>query len=515
MRGRVERGLLALLIVLHLVPLLAAPAFPSQDGASHVEAAFNLRHYGDSSNSLIREFYVLNRSPEPNLLGHVLLVALLEVAPPTVAEKLMVALFVVALPLAVRYAVRAVAADAGWLAVLAFPFIYSWPLHMGFFNFCWGLPLFFVVIGYWVRHRATMSLRHVVDLAALTLLLAGAHVVPLALAIAVIALWLAVERHRIVPTAAAFAPVLLLLGGFLWRKHAVPSNPPPTGGLLLGLVRLESLVSFRDAEVYASTAVAVLFGVLIARGLMLRARGRDQAPHDALLAAIPAFVLLYFVAPRRIAGGAYLNERLALFPFFVAMLWLAGQPFSDRLRRAVQAAAASLAIAALALHLATYVELRGPMAEYLSAAPQLEANRTLLPLSFASQGWGLSRLGPRTKVFLHTASYLAAERSVLNLANYEGNYVHFPLIFRDEVNPFVHLARAQGLEGDPPCLDLEAYAQQTGWEVDYVLLWGMRAHQREGEPCTEQLFAALRRGYDLTFVSEPRRLVRLYTRKGK
>jgi hypothetical protein len=33
--------------------------------------------------------------------------------------------------------------------------------------------------------------------------------------------------------------------------------------------------------------------------------------------------------------------------------------------------------------------------------------------------------------------------------NYEGNYVHFPLIFRDEVNPFVHLAAAQGLEGEP------------------------------------------------------------------
>jgi len=515
--GPAERLLFAALLVLHLVPLLVVPAFPSQDGPSHVESAFNLRHYDDPAYGRLRELYVRNPAPEPNLLGHLLLVALLEIARPTLAEKLMIGAFVLALPLSVRYALRALAPEAAWLAVLAFPFVYSWPLHMGFFNFCWGLPLFFVALGYWIRHRAAMRPRHVLVLAVLLLLLAGAHVVPLVLTIGVLVLWIAFERKAIGPALVALTPVLGLLAAFVWRKSPVPSEAPPATDLLRGLLRLESLVSFRESEALASTALVVLFAVLVARGVWQRARTHTRVfvPADALVVAVPLLVLLYFVAPRRIAGGSYLNERLALFPFLVALLWLATLAYSERLRRAVQLTAAALAVAALSFHLATYVELRAPLAEYLSAAPRLQPDHTLLPLSFASQGWGLSRLRPRTKVFLHTASYLSAERGAPSLANYEGNYMHFPLIYRDAVNPFVHLAREQGLEGDPPCLDLEAYARETGREVDYVLLWGMRAHQRVGEPCTERLLAALERGYELTFISEPRKLVRLYTRKAR
>ena len=116
------------------------------------------------------------------------------------------------------------------------------------------------------------------------------------------------------------------------------------------------------------------------------------------------------------------------------------------------------------------------------------------------------------KVFLHTGSYLAAQTGALNLANYEGNYVHFPLVFRNERNPFVLLGREQGLEGDPPCVDVAEYEASTGASVDYVLLWGVREHQR-AEPCTARLLEHLERAYVPAFVSEPRRLVRLYSRR--
>ena len=502
-----EPALFALLLLLHLVPLVILPAFPSQDGASHVETAFNLRHYGDSEYPLLREYYVRSTEPEPNLLGHLILTALLYVASPVLAEKWMLTAYVVLFASAVRYALRSIDPRAAWLAVLGFPFIYSWPLHMGFFNFCWGLVLFFLLVGYWIRHRARLGTRQTIDLAALSILLWTAHVVPLVLALAVIGLWLLFERTGLARTAIGLAPAVVLLAVFVWRKQPVPAEAPAFREALLAWLRLDSLVSFRAEEAIVSTLIVVLFAVLVAIGL----RG-VRRPHPLLLAAA-GFLALYFVAPRRLAGGAYLNERLALFPFLVLLLWLATRELSPMVQRAAQWAGAGLALAAWSLHMATYIPLRGQLAEFLSAAERLESQRTLLPLSFAPQGWGLSRLRPRTKVFLHTASYLAAERGVLNLANYEGNYVHFPLIFRGELNPFVHLGRDQGLEGDPPCADIDGYERQTGRTIDYVLLWGLRQHQREGEPCTVRLLSQLEAAYDLTFVSEPRRLVRLYARR--
>jgi hypothetical protein len=257
----------------------------------------------------------------------------------------------------------------------------------------------------------------------------------------------------------------------------------------------------------------VLFACLLGRGLAAIGTARRMRAHDALLAAAGAFTLLYFLAPRRIAGGAYLNERLALFPFFVLLLWFATQELPRHLRRLVQTTGTALALASLGFHLAAGAQLRPQLAELLSVADRLEPHRTLLPLSFSREGWGLKQQGPRVKVFLHAGSYLAAERGLVNLANYEGNYVHFPLIFRDAINPFVHLAAEQGLEGEPPCADLDAFTRDTGQTIDYVLLWGLRPqHRGLGEPCAERMLLQVERDYELTHVSE-RRLVRLYTRR--
>jgi hypothetical protein len=509
-----ERALFAVLLLLHLAPLAVCPVFPSQDGASHLEAAFHLAHYGDADGGLVRSYYVRNPSPEPNVFGHALLIALMTIVRPIAAEKLMLAAYVLALPLAARYALRAVAPDAGWLSVLVFPFVYSWPLHMGFYNFCWGLPLFLVVLGFWIRRRRAMTAPAVIGLAVLALLLWTAHVVPLVLALTVVALWLVVERAPLRGWASAlvaFLPVLALLSFFIWRKQPVPSDRPPLADLGRALLQLSSLVSFRLSETIVTTALAALF----AAAVLVALRGRDRRSSvDALLLAAAVFVLIYFAAPRRIAGGAYLNERLMLFPFLALLLWLGGQPFPPFARRGVQGAGAILSLALLGLHLATFVELGPQLAEMLSVADRLAPRRTLLPLAFAPEGWGFAHEGPRVRVFLHAASYLAVERGLVNLANYEGNYVHFPLIFRDEVNPFVQLAAEQGLEGEPPCADLEAWNRATGRPIDYILLWGLRGRRLDGEPCANRMLDQIDREYEVTYVSE-RRLVRLFERRGR
>jgi len=122
-------------IVLHLLPIWWFDHFPTQDGPSHVANASVLRDYGRPDRGLLREYYSLNWWPNPNWLGHFVMAVLMAVMPPVAAEKVLLTGYVVGLPLAVRYALGVLDPASRPLAFLAFPFVYSYALHMGFYNF--------------------------------------------------------------------------------------------------------------------------------------------------------------------------------------------------------------------------------------------------------------------------------------------------------------------------------------------------------------------------------------------
>jgi hypothetical protein len=157
--------------VVHLIPVRGYQYFPSQDGPAHLENAVIVREYQDPERTAFRTFYELNDRFTPNWLGHLVLAGLMTLVPPLVAEKVFLSGYLILLPLAIRYAVLGVRRDSAFLAVLGFPFVYNYTLHMGFYSFSYSLAMFFLVIGYWLRHRESAGLRHTVTLAVLLLLL--------------------------------------------------------------------------------------------------------------------------------------------------------------------------------------------------------------------------------------------------------------------------------------------------------------------------------------------------------
>src|SRR5947209_5795917 len=143
--------LFLVLLVLQVVPLWAFACFPSQDGPTHLENAVILREYDRPDRPLLRKFYTLSDRFHPHWFGHLALAGLMSVLPPLLAEKVLLAGYVVVLPLGLRYALEGARPGAGWLAVLGFPFVGNYLFHMGFYNFCWSLALFPVVVGYYLR----------------------------------------------------------------------------------------------------------------------------------------------------------------------------------------------------------------------------------------------------------------------------------------------------------------------------------------------------------------------------
>jgi hypothetical protein len=515
---RLEKTLFLALLAAHLVPVWGFRYFPSQDGPAHLENAAILRDYHDPNRPLLRTFYHLNADPVPNWFSHLLLAGLLNVALPLVAEKVLLTVYWTLLPLAVRYAVRSVRPDAGYLAVLAFPFADNLFLHMGFYNFCFSLAFYFLVVGYWLRHREHFDVRRTLVLAALVMVLYFCHLVAVAaagLTVGVGVLWQRFRGRSAVPLL-AFIPAVLLGAWFVWRQAGAADKNVEAGlaARLLGLVQLEALVSFNTLEGLVSMALGVSLWLIFAVLLFVKIRKRRWVAGDEMLLCVAAFAVAYFLAPDATAGGSFLYMRLGLFPYFALILWLAAQPVGPRFRWGVQLGATAAALVLLALHVGSYRQLNGLLDEYLGVTGLIEPETTLVSISFDHAGRGADgqRLSVRVGAFRHAAGYIAAERGVVDLLNYEAETGYFPVRFNPDVSPAKYLGGAPGrfgggLRDEPPRVDLEGYTRGTGQRVDYVILWAMP------EGGAREVLAQLKEGYDRVSPPSPRGLVQLYRRK--
>jgi hypothetical protein len=507
---RLEKPLFLALLAAHLVPVWGFRYFPSQDGPAHLENAAILRDYHDPDRPLLRTFYHLNTDPVPNWFSHLLLAGLLNVASPLVAEKVLLTVYWTLLPLSVRYAVRAVRPDAGYLAVLAFPFADNVFLHMGFYNFCFSLAFYFLVVGYWLRHREHFDVRRTLVLAALVMVLFFCHLVAVAAAGLTVGVGVLGQRFRgrtAVPLL-AFAPAVLLGVWFVWRQTGAVDKNTEAGLIarLLGLVQLEALVSFSTLEGLVSMALGVSLWLIFAVLLVGKVRERRWTRGDEMLPCVAAFVVVYFLAPDALIGGSLLYMRLGLFPYFALLLWLAAQPVGPHFRRGVQLGAAAAAILLLALHAESYRQLNGLLDEYLGVAGLIEPETTLVSISFDNTGRGADgqRLSVRVGAIRHAAGYLAAERGVVNLLNYEAETGYFPVCFNPDVDPAKYLDIPRD---EPPRIDLAGYTRRTGQGVDYVILWA--APEGGGR----EVLAQLVEGYERISPPSPRGLVQMYRRK--
>jgi hypothetical protein len=111
---------------------------------------------------------------------------------------------------------------------------------------------------------------------------------------------------------------------------------------------------------------------------------------------------------------------------------------------------------------------------------------------------------------LFAAGYVAGERGVVDLHNYEARTKYFPFLYREELNPFKHIWKNKSLY-KMPRVDFLSYPERTGGTVDYVLLWGLREDQRGSED-VHSTMEQLRDGYELIHESE-RKWMKLFRRK--
>lgn len=458
------------------------PVFPTQDGPAHLENARLLLELL-RGNPQAERFFSLDRF-SPNWVAHLVLAPLLLIVPAAIAEKIVLTIATVLVPLGFRKALDALGGPRV-LALLALPFAHSFLLTMGFLNFCAAVGAALFVVAHWSRPDSS-TVGTAIGLTLTYFLHPVAFVYAAAM---LVAMALVRGRGWWRPTALAMFPGIVLVFVFLGGHGSTSTGGGPERWPLFATLGV--LVSFAPSERTLSTFLWILLAV-VAVFEACRLPWKHSWRDGLLLATVP-FLVLTLVAPFFLAGGAYLPERFLLCGALSLALWIGTRAPGELLPPILGASAALIAIAMNVARVPALRERNDAIADYTSVAESLPAGAVVLPVNGSMSGERHDGSISVTKVdsMRHAIGYLATSRGVIDLANYQPNTGHFPLRWNEPVTPFGRLFTAADLEQVPPPVDLLRYERETGVAVDAVLLWDFADRTK---PQVARLYADLAQG---------------------
>jgi hypothetical protein len=482
-RGELSSTALLALLLLALLPLAALPwtveYWPAQDDPNHLAIAHVLQSLDDPGSPFAR-FLEADLTFRPYMLQYYVLLGLGRVMELTTAHRLLVSLFIVALPLVVLLALRRIAPERQANVFLVAPLPTGWLLLLGLLNFCAGLVLGLTAVALaWGRAGGQGETPDppgpAAILGASALLFFAAAFHPLAAALAGGVLLL-LEGPRLgrpatwVRLALVAAPAvgLILINLVAHAGLEKPTSLSVLGIRFLGFVpTLILLVKSQVGLSYWELPFRLPVVCLLAGGALcaVRKHGVRGPGRDAALArlALVLFVLL-FLAPRTFVVVGHVTDRLMLL-CLVACALVASPPrvLRSPRRLGVLALAACLGLAAVQYFAAARESER--IATIVAAGRVIPRGSRVLPVNFDPVGTSAN-----VSSGLHAWGHVVRERDVVtpylfasgSRAPYGGTAVR-PLRYREVFvasSPFIHewMPQLWGKVGD----DLPALQREYG-----------------------------------------------------
>ena len=503
----------AALVFIQLASVWSFDVFATQDGAVHLLNARVLFDYDDPAHEIFREFYTVSREWNPNWLGQLLLAWMLSAVDPDVAEKLLVSLFVLGLPLAMRSLLRASGGSGNLLALAVVPFVQIFPLQMGFYNFCLSLVGYTWLLGQYIRLGSSFEWTRACAFSLGCVALYFAHIVStLALLVTIGCLFIfeaqrkthSLESGRIKAIASiALRPLLLLTPCSLLALYFLAAEggpaPPSLGSEVFdnasrGLL-LQFFASWGEIDLLSLAPGILLLVVLVAgvagRGVSDLTPAQQAQSHGLAVAAL-VLTGLALVMPRHSLAGEFITDRLLLYPIYLAVAWLGlreARIFSVGWVAPVLAMLALLA-AGVAWH--GQRDVNRELLAFHACDDTVPAASFLVPLTFEARGrWlGVGSPWERVDPIVHAGSRTAIRRDSISADNFTAENGNHPLIWQPGYLPRTQIGCTFCMP--PTDLDLFAYPHA----VDAVLLW------KAPSPVPGPLGVQLRRHFQEACASE-------------
>lgn len=484
-----------LLLMVYILPIWVFKYFPSQDGPCHIYNSFILKHYNDPAYRF-DEFYEIRKSPIPNLVSHIIMMILMYLVPPLMAEKLLLTGYVVLMAMSMLYLVNGVERDRTPLVFISFPFIYNYLLLMGFYNYSLSVAMLMLAIGYWWRHYGTFSVINMVVLSLLLVVLYFCHLVSLVLALlsigsaAIFGLLPRFSRWRqTLLSLLCMLPSVGLTYYYTRTRGTEQSGVWELKQLWQYFIRNESLAYHSQSQIIfgkiVTGAFVVLFVYTFFRDRFFTKEWRFNfriQKKDYFLVLCAVFFVIYLKAPDGMSGGGFIKTRLSFLPFLIIIPWL-----SWDMPKIIRGIAGSLLIIlsiAYISHASYYHKLLSDdMKVYTSGYDVIERNKVVLPISFnnAGKGWRIGAL-------LHSVGHYGYTTGCIELDNYEATTDYFPTFFK----PDLHRPDLGIIEGKPGEVDFDEYAD----DIDYIIAWSL-ASESDVEARILKRYRLIKRNEDL------------------
>lgn len=504
-------GLFYSMLLLYCTVVAEGRFFPTVDGPVH---SYNARLFGDllAGDPHASAFFRFTDLPVPYWTSTVLMWMFEMLLGPAEAERAMVLLIIITSALAFRRFVQAVTQRNSIGSLLVFPFLWSAPLQLGFFNFCLGFALFFFFLSWWLRRSTEQNNLRKVNLCTLLLLLLFfTHLMAFAMTLAVVIghacwmKWRMRDNYFLRPVLKGFAlialPALVLCCWYLIGSDG--ENPKvvsvPIGQRWEWLLHAQPLLTLVwDQE--RPMARAVQTGMVLMTIAAFRHRRNVSLPGTTTSAWGIAALLLFgacLLLPDRFASGTALLVRMQLFGFIMWAVWCAAQPMNEAMRVLGVAFVSFGALWHLHFQRDHLRVLRSEAEDLYSVHVAVAENATVLPMNYSSN-WMQGNF----------SDYLAKWKNTIVLDNFVALAPHAPIRWKREMEPFGDLGTLY--TSLRPCVQLHAWTARTGHVIDHIIT--SRMPDPPTDSCTVDAQRQLLDRYDLSAIS-PSGVVKLYTLK--
>jgi hypothetical protein len=494
-----EKYLFLLLIVLNALPLFVAPAFITLDGGAHAYNANVIKELIFNSESVYHNYYEFNPEPVPNWITHILLVAFHFVLPYALAEKLLVFLFFVLTPYFFRKTILLLNPDNRAMSYTILPFLHFLMLYLGFFNFTYGILFCFVGIYYFTLHQRQLNVKSWAILFFIFALTYFSHIFPfiILLMYCMSALFFSYLKEDGVSLKLLFSKLIkgmlpklilmvVLVSPFLYLLNNYFAARPTFNreifiekiDLLRMIYRLKPLQVYSDDELRYTKLMTIWIGIFglvtiffLIKNYFQKKQSfiKDIINHNFIFLSIVLAVLLY-VTPDDDGYGGFISIRITLFIWYFIVFWMAVQHTNLKLQWIFVAGLISLQIPLLMKRVNGIQWTYSGFTKVKDMANYIEPGSKVVQLDFDDANW----LGH------HLSNYIATDKPIIVLDNYEATKKYFPLIWKDDFIPNLKIASVNMFE---TCNYWKSnpYNPETD-KVDYVLLLG----ERPNEECYEK-----------------------------
>ena len=496
---RAELLIFTTITLLNLIPFVATKFFPSMDGASHLSNSNIINQLIFHHNTLFGQFFMMNPEPVPNWTSHLIISLLTLIMPAFLAEKILLLIILGGIPFAFRSLMQTISPKNYLYSFLIFPFTHSMFFFFGFFNFCMAILFLMITLNYWLRNeKQPWTGKRIAFFVLMVTVTYFSHIVIFGLLLMLISLKIITDflpglickktdmksifrnllKKILVVTLASTVPFILFVYFFYSRPETREITFIARKELINYLLTVRPLISLNP--ILEGKHTVILFYLLLiigAIGLLAfiirifrtffykpvnnpdnEEKLFPSANFWWLLASVVILLTLYFKLPDAYGTAKYTNLRIGFVLFLVTILWISTFriPWWIGLLAALTGFYVNTAL--IRYYTPNIIDLGKLAVSCNKAADFVAPNSLVLPI-YCMDNWFTG----------HFVDYLAVDKPIVMVYNYECQMGYFPVIWNEKSKPNYFL-------GDPAkpdnFINFELAKGHPLLRLDYVFILG-------------------------------------------